>query len=158
MRALLLTPLLCQMAMAHEIGGLQIFITAYLDVAGLFPKTLAACARAAPASVAPLQQQYAQWQREHGVHQQELQQLIRRMLLQEQPGKADEADNAIASLRETAATVLAPLSFPQNVSSLKDDTFCTRRLPQVFASTGPLQFGNYVQELKALAKPSAPAP
>ncbi|SCK23138.1 hypothetical protein [Vogesella sp. LIG4] len=158
MRALLPTLLLCPMAMAGDTGKLQILYTAYLDVQGLFPNTLAACARAAPASVAPLQQQYAQWQREHGVHQQELQQLIRQLLQQAQPDKADEA---IASLRESAAKELAPLHFPQNYS-FKDDYFCTRLLPLDFKGTEgglDLQFGKYVQEMKAdLAKQSAPAP
>lgn len=129
----------------------QIFATAFLDVQGLLPNTLQSCADISPASVAPLQDAYAQWQAKHGVYQQELQQIIRKNLLLEVG--PEQTEQAIAAFKNAASKQIAPIHFPQNYH-FKDDYFCTRSLLREFAegtdnSGGlPLKFADYVREWK----------
>ncbi|WP_287876870.1 hypothetical protein [Aquitalea sp.] len=135
----------------------QIFATAFLDVQGLFPNTLQSCAAIAPASVAPLQAAYAQWQARHGAYQQELQQIIRKnLLLEVGPEKTEQA---IAAFKNAASKQIAPIHFPQNYH-FKDDYFCTRSLLREFAEGSddsgglPLKFADYVREWKQQSTPA----
>ncbi|PXX45667.1 hypothetical protein [Aquitalea magnusonii] len=142
---------------AGNAGKMQIFATAFLDVQGLFPNTLQSCSDIAPASVAPLQAAYAQWQAKHGVYQQELQQIIRKNLLLEVG--AEQTEQAIAAFKYAASQQIAPIHFPQNYH-FKDDYFCTRSLLREFAEgTGdsgglPLKFADYVREWKQQSIPA----
>ena len=130
-------------------GKLQFMATAFLDVQGLFPKTLAACTRAAPNTTEPLQKLFDKWKLEHGVFQTELQQLIRQNLVTK--AGDEKADELIVELLTAAVKEIAPLHFPQN-HEFKDDYFCTRLLPSDLKGEGlPLKFGDYVKDVRQMA-------
>lgn len=134
---------------ADTTGKLQFMYSAFLDVQNLFPRTLAACARAAPDTAEPLQNLVDQWKLEHGVFQTELQQLIRQILVK-QSGD-EKADALIVQIRNSVDKQIAPLYFPQN-HEFKDDYFCRRLLPSDLKGDGlPLKFGDYVRDLRKTA-------
>ena len=135
------------LASAGGTGNFQYLYTAFLDVQGLFPKTLAACTRVAPETTEPLQKLFEQWKAEHGVFQPELQSLIRQYYVNE-VGE-EKAAELIEQIRANVAAEIAPLHFPQN-HEFKDAYFCTRMLPADFKGEDlALKFGDYVRANKA---------
>lgn len=148
MRKLLLAPLLAMLSLSasSSTGELQFLYTAFLDVQGLFPKTLAACTRADPSTTEPLQALFEKWRVKNAAFQPELQRLIRKNFI-EKLGE-EKANAFLQQIQIDVKKTLAPLHFPQD-HEFKGNYFCTRLLPRDLKGEDlMLNFHEYVIELR----------
>ena len=138
---------LCATARASEPGNIQYLYTVFLDVPAAFERTLAECRKIAPASVAPLEADFAAWRATHAAWQPRLRALV--LVQLRSKGTPEQVDRMVADLKAAAAPdgPLVAKYFPGVAVRVHD---CEKALPERLSGRDlMINFRDYVQRWSA---------